>query len=65
MAPVMTFLYLVRTKAAPLPGFTCWKSTTSMGLPSISKIIPLRNSPAEIVGIIKSSSQIFIRENDP
>ncbi|MNL70345.1 hypothetical protein D3C87_1953340 [compost metagenome] len=26
--PVLMFLSLVRTKAAPLPGLTCWKSTT-------------------------------------
>jgi hypothetical protein len=61
IAPVITFLYLVRTKAAPLPGLTCWKSTTSMGLPSISNTTPLRKSPAEI-GIVKSSSQIFTRK---
>mgnify|MGYP005966126503 CR=1 FL=1 len=25
-APVITFLIFVLTKAAPLPGFTCWNS---------------------------------------
>ena len=58
-ANILTFLYLVRTKAAPLPGLTCWKSTTSMGLPSISKIIPLRNSRAEFVGLVIASSKIY------
>ena len=27
-APVRTFLSVVRTKAPPLPGLTCWNSTT-------------------------------------
>src|SRR6266436_7592253 len=27
-APPATFLSLVRTNAPPLPGFTCWNSTT-------------------------------------
>ena len=39
----------VRTKAAPLPGLTCWKSTTCMTWPSISKVTPLRKSPAVII----------------
>ena len=48
---VMMFFILVRTKAAPLPGLTCWNSTTCMTLPSISKVTPLRKSLAEIIAI--------------
>src|SRR5665648_904338 len=32
--PVSTFLSLVRTKAPPLPGLTCWNSTTVQSWPS-------------------------------
>ena len=39
-APVMTFFIFVRTNAAPLPGLTCWNSTTCITLPSISKVTP-------------------------
>ena len=46
---------LVRTKAAPLPGLTCWNSTTVMILPSYSKVLPFLKSPAVIVAIVVSS----------
>ena len=45
-APEMTFLSFVRTKAAPLPGFTCWNSITCITFPSISNVIPFLKSPA-------------------
>ena len=48
-APVMTFFILVRTKAAPLPGLTCWNSTTCITWPSISKVTPFLKSPAVII----------------
>ena len=32
--PCRMCLSLVRTKAPPLPGFTCWKSTIWYGAPS-------------------------------
>ena len=48
-APVMTFFILVRTKAAPLPGLTCWNSMTCMTWPSISKVTPFLKSPAVII----------------
>ena len=48
-APVITFLSLVRTKAAPLPGLTCWKSTMVQTPPSHSMVTPLRKSPAVIM----------------
>src|SRR3954454_22040565 len=43
-APVRTFLSLVRTKAPPLPGFTCWKSTTEKRPSGRSRLMPLRRS---------------------
>src|SRR5215217_547350 len=42
--PVRTFLSLVRTKAPPLPGFTCWNSTTFMRLPSRLSVMPFLRS---------------------
>ena len=48
--PVLMSLSFVRTNAPPLPGFTCWKSTTLHTLPSISTVMPLRKSPAIIIG---------------
>ena len=43
------FFVLVRTKAAPLPGLTCWNSTTCITWPSISKVTPFLKSPAVII----------------
>src|SRR5665647_633566 len=34
---------LVRTKAPPLPGLTCWKLTIVNGCPSISMAMPVLN----------------------
>ena len=45
------FLYLVRTKAAPLPGLTCWNSMTWHTSLSYSKVTPFLKSPAVIVAI--------------
>src|SRR3954470_17551173 len=42
--PVTTFLSLVRTKAPPLPGLTCWNSTTFQRTPSRSSVIPFLRS---------------------
>src|SRR5439155_15636003 len=44
----------VRTKAEPLPGFTCWNSTISKGSLSISILSPRRNAPVSIVSLIAS-----------
>ena len=41
--PVLMLRTLVRTKAPPLPGFTCWDSTIVYGSPSISIAMPLLN----------------------
>src|SRR3954465_13050490 len=42
--PVRTFLSLVRTKAPPLPGLTCWNSTTFQSTPSRSSVMPFFRS---------------------
>src|SRR5215211_4157335 len=42
--PVRTFLSLVRTKAPPLPGLTCWNPTTFMSVPSRFRVIPFLRS---------------------
>src|SRR5580704_1931738 len=43
-APVRTFFNLVRTNAPPLPGFTCWNSTTLNRPSGSSRVIPFRRS---------------------
>src|SRR5215510_7701595 len=48
--PVRTFLSLVRTKAPPLPGFTCWNSTTFMRLPSRLRVMPFLRSLVVAMG---------------
>src|SRR5437867_4554603 len=46
-APVRTFRSLVRTKAPPLPGFTCWNSITWNRVPSSSSVMPFLRSLVE------------------
>src|SRR6478735_1336274 len=41
--PELSDLSFVRTNAPPLPGFTCWNSTTRQVWPSSSMWIPFRN----------------------
>src|SRR3954453_978387 len=50
-APERTFLSVVRTKAPPLPGLTCWNSTTSNRPSSRSSAMPFFRSLVVIVGI--------------
>src|SRR5215831_9166473 len=40
----MTFFSLVRTNAPPLPGLTCWNSTTFQSWPSMLRVIPFLRS---------------------
>src|SRR3954453_16830918 len=47
-APERTFLRVVRTNAPPLPGFTCWNSTTWKRLPSSSRVMPFLRSLVEM-----------------
>src|SRR5215218_8302548 len=42
-APSSTRLSFVRTKAPPLPGLTCWKSTSLKTVPSTSTCMPFLN----------------------
>src|SRR5579859_8209967 len=42
--PDMTFFSLVRTKAGPLPGLTCWNSTTFHSCPSRFSVMPFFRS---------------------
>src|ERR1044071_6928557 len=42
--PDSTFLSLVRTKAPPLPGLTCWNSTTFQSWPSRLSVMPFLRS---------------------
>src|SRR5580693_2953080 len=42
--PDITFFSLVRTKAPPLPGLTCWKSTTFHSWPSMLRVMPFFRS---------------------
>src|ERR1039458_6282257 len=42
--PDMMFFSRVRTKAPPLPGLTCWKSTMFQSWPSIFSVMPFLRS---------------------
>src|SRR5919205_596213 len=48
--PVTTFFSLVRTNAPPLPGLTCWNSTTFQSWPSMLSTTPLRMSAVDATG---------------
>src|ERR1700761_677301 len=53
--PESTFFSLVRTKAGPLPGLTCWKSTICHSWPSITSTSPfLKSAVLGTVGYISS-----------
>src|SRR6266850_1331032 len=45
--PCRMCLSLVRTKAPPLPGLTCWKSTMVYGCPSCWILSPFLNSAVD------------------
>src|SRR5215470_16574795 len=42
--PLSTFFSLVRTNAPPLPGLTCWNSTTFQSWPSMLRVMPFLRS---------------------
>src|SRR3954451_15848241 len=48
--PSVVRLSLVRTKAGPLPGLTCWNSTILKIVPSTSMWVPFLNWLVEIIG---------------
>src|SRR5580700_3872245 len=65
VAPVLTFLRRVRTKAEPLPGFTCRNSITVQSWPSMRMVTPLRKSFEEITlpdyGVLRRLSSFVAR----
>ena len=54
--PDSTFLSLVRTNAPPLPGLTCWNSTTDQSWPSSLSTMPFLRS--FVVATEKSSCSL-------
>src|SRR5580704_2735817 len=46
-APLRTFLSLVRTNAPPLPGLTCWNSTTLKSPSGRLRLMPFLRSLVE------------------
>src|SRR5829696_10252550 len=48
--PLITFLSLVRTNAGPLPGLTCWNSTTVHSWPSRLRTRPFLRSFVDATG---------------
>src|SRR5207237_8350618 len=48
-APLRAFFSFVRTKATPLPGFTCWNSTTVIRPSGRSSAIPFFRSLVEML----------------
>src|SRR4029078_8593607 len=51
-APVRKFLSLVRTNAPPLPGFTCWNSTTVMRPSGRFRAMPFFRSLVETLTVL-------------
>src|SRR5690606_20338128 len=49
--PVTTFLSFVRTNAPPLPGLTCWNSTTLQSCPSILMTTPFLMSAVDAMSV--------------
>src|SRR3954451_16324960 len=60
--PVSTFLSLVRTKAPPLPGLTCWNSTTFHSTPSRSSVMPFLRSLVVAIGRVNPSRRSVRRD---
>src|SRR3954468_9063873 len=61
--PDSTFFSLVRTKAGPLPGLTCWNSTICHSWPSICKTSPfLKSAVVATVGTTPLEDGQFLGE---
>src|SRR5438477_12029538 len=60
-APVRTFFSLVRTNAPPLPGFTCWNSTTVTSPSGRSRAMPFLRSLVETWAIRQPLDKQFLR----
>src|SRR5688500_5738655 len=52
-----TFLSLVRTNAGPLPGLTCWNSTTAHSCPSMLSTMPFLRSFVDAMRACQPSSR--------
>src|SRR5262245_9540836 len=50
--PDSTFLSFVRTNAPPLPGLTCWNSTTLQSWPSRLSTMPFFRSLVVATGVL-------------
>src|SRR5579862_2265574 len=57
--PDITFFSLVRTKAGPLPGLTCWNSTTFQSCPSRFSVMPFFRSFVLATGRLPLQDQQF------
>src|ERR1700761_3056514 len=57
--PDITFFSLVRTKAGPLPGLTCWNSTTFQSCPSRFSVMPFFRSFVLATGRLQLQDQQF------
>src|SRR6266511_1197202 len=56
--PVRTFFSLVRTNAPPLPGLTCWNSTTFIRSPSMFSVMPFfRSLVVGITALLRSAGR--------
>src|SRR3954471_7283160 len=62
--PESTFLSLVRTKAPPLPGLTCWNSTTDHSCPSRLSTSPFLRSFV-VATVASPSSHVLLRRSAP
>src|SRR3954454_10644045 len=60
-----TFLSFVRTKAGPLPGFTCWNSTTAQSWPSMLRTMPFFRSFVVAMRACQPSYVEWVRGRPP
>src|SRR3984885_3994045 len=59
--PESTFFSLVRTKAGPLPGLTCWNSVICHSWPSITRTSPFLKSAVDATRYISYRMTSFSR----
>src|ERR1041384_2173804 len=64
-APVFRFRSFVRTNAPPLPGFTCWNSTTWNNVPSKSRVMPRFRSLVETLIALQDHQVLRGSRDDP
>src|SRR3954453_8257533 len=62
--PDSTFFSVVRTKAPPLPGLTCWNSTTFQSTPSRSSVMPFFRSLVVATAGQRSNAAVALRSDD-